>query len=95
MNSGGAAQFDLQAGTPPSVFVRDKSAGGWGTARGQLAANGAIVSTSSGAYTLPASPANLYIGASGSSDTLNGTLESIAYYRGGMPDAFVSGASYP
>ena len=89
-----ATQFGLAAGTPIAAFTRSKMALGWGTSRGVRALDGAIATTASGSYSLPVSPANLYIGNSyAASETLNGTLESIAYYRGARSDAFVQAVS--
>jgi hypothetical protein len=97
MYSGGVLQSSVTSISPAGTstpFARGKMAAGWGTSRGQGSFDGGSTGTVSGSYSLPASPTNLYIGADGvSGGRLNGTLESIAYYRGARSDAFVQAVS--
>lgn len=91
--SGGGTQIDLGGSTAsPTVFTRTKQSMGWGTSRGFLAYDGVAVGGTSGALVLPVAPTTLNIGTYGTT-ALNGTLESIAYYRGARSDAFVQAVS--
>lgn len=91
--SGGIRQTLVSGAAAPSLFARTKVAGGWGASRIQIASDGAAPTANAGAYALPVSPANLYVGNIVSSDCLNGTIESIAYYAGARSDAFVQQVS--
>lgn len=97
MYSGGGLQSSVTSISPAGTstpFFRGKMAAGWSATSGQGSFDGGTVKTVSGSYSLPASPTNLYIGADGvNGGRLNGTLESIAYYRGARSDAFVQAVS--
>ena len=91
--SGGATQIDVGAGvSSPTVFTRTRQALGWGTSRGVMAHDGTLDDGDSGTLALPVSPSTLEMG-SYNSNSFNGTLESIAYYRGARSDAFVQAVS--
>jgi hypothetical protein len=90
--SGGASQLTVNAAATPALFTRSKAAGGWGTARIGVAIDGGAVVGTSGSYSLPVNPPTIYFG-SWFTQGLNGTLESIAYYRGARSDAFVQAVS--
>lgn len=85
-------QVAIDGENEPAPFVRDKTAVGWSTARGQMAHNGTVLFTQAGPFTLPVGITTLNIGKSGSS-ALSGAIESIAYYPGDPSDAFVQQVS--
>jgi hypothetical protein len=76
----------------PTAFLRRKQAFGWGVSRGQIAIDGVMSSTQSGSFALPVGLTTLYIGGK-AGNSLNGTLERIAYYAGARSDAFVQGVT--
>jgi hypothetical protein len=93
VSSGGATQAQPNIAASPAIFTWTKHAGGWSTSRIFGALNGGAGVGASGAYSLPVAPTTLSLGCTPSSQALNGTLESIAYYRGARPDAFVQAVS--
>lgn len=91
--SGGVYQNGLTASAVGLPFARRKQAVGWSPSRLAVAIDGGPVTGSSGNYALPAGPPDTlwlgyYIG-----HALQGTLESVAYFRGARTDAFVQGVS--
>ena len=60
---------------------------------GPVATDGAMGGSASGSYALPVNPTHLYPGSWTAVSPINGTIESIAYYRGVRPDAFVQAVS--
>jgi len=91
--SGGMYQNGLTASAVGAPFTRRRQALGWSAGRLAVAIDGGPVTGSSGSYALPAGPPDTlwlgyYIG-----HALQGTLESVAYYKGARPDAFVQGVS--
>jgi hypothetical protein len=92
LSRSGTIQINLTSPPVPLAFVRKRQGIGWGTARGQIAGDGAMAVTSSGVYLLPVGMTTLYL-AGQPAEQLNGTLESIAYYAGERSDAFVQAAT--
>lgn len=91
--SGSVLQGQTFASSPPAVFVRRRMAGGWGTSRVVSAHDGGAVEVgATGTLVLPVGPTTMNIGKYGT-NALNGTIESIAYYVGARPDAFVQAVS--
>lgn len=91
--SGGAADLINVDAAPPPVFTRRKHALGWKDNGAQASYDGTNTVTSAG-VPLPIAPTTFYIGSYGTQgQTLNGTLESVAYYAGARPDAFVQAVS--
>lgn len=91
--SGGVTQADLNNGPAvQAVFVRRKLAIGWGIPRAVSAYDGNFVSGVNTVTALPVGLTELAIGGN-SSQQLNGTIESIAYYAGARSDAFVQQVS--
>lgn len=89
--AGGAYQFQLN-GALSSFLARRRQVFGWSPSRGQVAADGTLSAVASGAYALPTGVTTINFGRM-AAECLNGTLESVAYYGGARPDAFVIGAS--
>jgi hypothetical protein len=58
--------------------------------RGQLAMDGVLWGTQSGSFTLPVGMTAIHPGGN-TGNSVNGTLESFAYYTGSRGDAFVQG----
>jgi len=91
--SGGAGQISVGTGiSVASVFTRTKQSLGWSLTNGFEAADGTSTSSTTGSFALPIGMTTLNIGKFGAT-CLNGTLESIAYYRGARSDAFVQAVS--
>mgnify|MGYP003339830940 FL=1 len=90
--SGGARQA-RPTGSPSSTWIRRRVAAGWSTSRVVVATDGAMGASASGSYALPVNPTHLYPGSWTAVSPINGTIESIAYYRGVRPDAFVQAVS--
>ena len=80
-------------GSPSSTWIRRRVAAGWSTSRVAVATDGAMGGSASGSYALPVNPTQLYPGSWTAVSPINGTIESIAYYRGARPDAFVQAVS--
>lgn len=95
VTSNGLHQFDQDTDIPPASFARSKLATGWSSIRAIQCADGAALGALTQASSLPLTLTNLGFGmfVPASTGQLNGTLESIAYYRGVRPDAFVQAAS--
>lgn len=81
-------QIDLTGTPSPPPFVRRRTAWGWGTTEGQIAADGVMAATQSGSFTLPVGMTTVNIGGN-TGNSLNGTLESLAYHAGARGDAFL------
>jgi hypothetical protein len=93
MLSGGIQQFNIFTGGWAGAFNRRKAALGWSTSRGVVAFDGdTILGTASGNFVLPVAATTMDIGYRNSSQ-VNGIIESIAYYAGAHPDAFVQAVS--
>ena len=90
--SGGARQA-RPTGSPSSTWIRRRVAAGWSTSRVAVATDGAMGGSASGSYALPVNPTHLYPGSWTAVSPINGTIESIAYYRGVRPDAFMQAVS--
>jgi hypothetical protein len=72
----------------PTAFLRRKQAFGWSVSRGQIATDGVVIVTQSGSFALPVGMTTLYPGGK-TGNTLNGTLERVAYYANARSDSFV------
>lgn len=90
--SGGARQA-RPTGSASSTWTRRKVSAGWSTSRIVVATDGTTGGIASGSYALPIAPTNLYPGSWSAVSQINGTLESVAYFRGTRPDAFVQAVS--
>lgn len=90
--SGGVVQAQPNAGSTPAVFTRARGVIGWGTTRIATALGGAAAIGNSGSFALPVGIDTLDIARYGA-HSLNGVLESAAYYRAARPDAFVQQVS--
>ncbi len=90
---GGASQARPQGVAARAPFVRTRIAFGWSPTRAQIANDGNLANTATGAFLLPVGPARMSVGNSGGASQLNGTVESIAYYAGARSDAFVQSVS--
>jgi hypothetical protein len=85
-----SANVPISGAAPPSVFVRRKMAFGWTGGHDQIAHDGTLDNTNGGQASLPTSLVTAYIGTNqGGGLELNGTIESLAYYAGARPDAFI------
>jgi len=86
----GVLQINIGVTTSPipTAFMRRRQAVGWGVSRGQLALDGIMWATQSGIFNLPVGLTALYPGGN-TGNSLNGTVESLAYYAGARGDAFV------
>ena len=86
----GVLQINIGVTTSPipTAFMRRRQAVGWGVSRGQLALDGVMWATQSGIFNLPVGLTALYPGGN-TGNSLNGTVESLAYYAGARGDAFV------
>jgi hypothetical protein len=89
--SGGVQQTETASGAS-AVFARRKLAAGWQANRLYVAYDGQSMGANTSTQPLPVAPTTLDFGRS-SSAGLNGTFESIAYYAGARPDAFVQAVS--
>ncbi len=93
MMSGGTQYLNIFTGDWARASNRRKAAFGWSASRGVVAFDGDnILGTASGNFVLPVAAATMDIGYRNSAQ-LNGTIESIAYYAGVHPDAFVQTVS--
>lgn len=93
MVSGGVDQYFLSLGTSKAPFVRSRIAFSWGNTRAGGAVDAGAFAGANGSYSFPATtPTTLYIGQYADRN-LQGTIESLAYYRGSRPDALVQGVS--
>ena len=90
--SGGSDQVYQSVGSVPAPFTRQKWATLWGTSRGGGAIDGGAFSGTSGSFSLPVGMTSISFGRY-TDRNLQGTLESIAYYRGARSDAFVQAVS--
>lgn len=90
--SGGVDQAYVSLGAASAVFTRRKQAMGWGSSRGAGAVDGGAAAGASGSLSLPVGPTTLDLGRY-TDRCLNGTLESIAYYKGQKADAVITGLS--
>jgi hypothetical protein len=90
--SGGSDQIYQSVGSAPAVFTRSKMATLWGAARGGGAADGSAFAGANGSFSLPVGLTYLDLGRYADRN-INGTLESIAYYKGARSDAFVQAVS--
>lgn len=91
--AGGSSQFNIFTSTWAGAFDRRKAAIGWSTSRGVVAFDGeTVLGTASGSLMLPVAPSTMAIGYRNTGQ-LNGTIESIAYYAGARPDAFIQAVS--
>jgi hypothetical protein len=89
-STGGGSGISLQIANA-AEFVRMKSAFGWAANHVAAARDGGTLSTNNTLGALPVGMTTLdfqYF-----TGSLNGTIESIAYYRGDRPDAFVQQVS--
>jgi hypothetical protein len=72
----------------PTAFLRRRQAFAWSVSRAQMATDGVMTIAENGSWLLPVGMTTLYLGGN-ASDSLNGTLESLAYYADARSDAFV------
>jgi hypothetical protein len=89
-STNGQINIGVTTSPVPTPFLRRRQAFGWGVTRGQLAMDGVLWGTQSGSFTMPVGMTAFHPGGN-TGNSVNGTLESFAYYTGSRGDAFVQG----